>query len=55
MLCETNIDNSSLNSQIQLKGFKAPFRLDREKHGGSMMIFMREDIQTKLPIMNKFL
>ena len=55
MICETNFDNSSPNGQIQVKGFKTPFRLDRDKNGGSTMMFMRKYILTKHLLMDKFL
>ena len=54
-ICETKIDDSSPNGQIQVKGFNITFRLDRNKDGGNIMISVREDIPTKIFLMDKYL
>ena len=54
-ICETKIDDSSPNGQIQLKGFNITFRLDRNKDGDNIMISVREDIPTKIFLMDKYL
>ena len=35
-------------SQFLFDGFSEPFRLDRNKTGGSLIIFVREDLPSKL-------
>ena len=35
------------NSQFRIDGFSAPFRLDRNKFGGGVLIYVREDIPCK--------
>ena len=53
MICETKIGNSFPNDQFQIIGSNTPFRIDNNKNGGGMMIFIREDISTKLLLMDK--
>ena len=36
------------DSQFIIDGFRQPYRLDRNKHGGGVMIFASEDIPCKL-------
>ena len=47
VLTETKIDSSFPNSQFRIDGFSAPFRLDRNKFGGGVLIYVREDIPCK--------
>ena len=53
MICETKIDDDFANGQLQKKGFNALLWLDRDKNGGDIMIFIREDIPIKLVLMDK--
>ena len=39
MISETKIDDSFPLSQFKIDGFSSPFRLDRNSHGGGIMIF----------------
>ena len=34
--------------QFLLNGYSNPFRLDRNAHGGGMLLYVREDIPSKL-------
>ena len=34
MISETKLDDSFPEAQFYIEGFRAPFRLDRNKHGG---------------------
>ena len=43
------------NGQIQLKGFNITFHVDKDKNSGNVMIFVREDIATKIFLMDKSL
>ena len=48
VITETKLDSSFPHSQFKIDGFKQPYRLDRNKHGGGVMIFVSEDIPSKL-------
>ena len=43
VLRETKIDSSFPNSQFRIDGFSALFRLDRNKFGGGVLIYVREE------------
>ena len=45
---ETKLDDSFLNSQFSVDGFSEPFRIDRNRSGCGVMIYVRNDIQSKL-------
>ena len=44
----TNIDNSFATGQILVNGYLAPFKIDHNSQGGGIMLYMREDIPSKL-------
>ena len=44
---ETKIDKSFPDDQFEIDGYHKPYRLDRNKHGGGVLIYVREDIPTK--------
>ena len=48
MISETKIDNSFPISQFTMTGYSIPFRLDRTRHGGGILLFFREDIPSKI-------
>ena len=48
MISETKIDDSFPIGQFQIKGFSDPFRVDRNCHGGGILLYAREDIPVKL-------
>ena len=48
IISETNIDDSFPKGQFQIKGFSDPFRVDRNCHGGGILLYAREDIPVKL-------
>ena len=48
MISETKIDESFPKSQFLIKGFSDPFRIDRNVHAGGILLYVREDIPTKL-------
>ena len=48
MILETKIDNSFPKSQFLIKGFSDPFCIDQNVHGGDTLLYVREDITTKL-------
>ena len=44
---ETKLDSSFPTQQFSLDGFSAPYRLDRNREGGGILIYVREDIPSK--------
>ena len=48
MVSEIKIDMSFPTSQFLIQGFAAPFRLDRIITGGGLLVFVRDDIPSKL-------
>ena len=47
VLTEIKIDNSFPSAQFRIEGFSMPFRLDRNRFGGGVLIYVREDIPCK--------
>ena len=49
MISETKLDDSLPEAQFYIEGFKAPFRLDRNKHdGGGILLYVRNNINAIL-------
>ena len=48
LISETKLYDTFCPSQFILEGFTPPCRLDRKEHGGGLMLFVREDIPSKL-------
>ena len=48
MVSETKIDISFPTSQFVIQGFAASFRLDRTNTGGGILVYVRDDIPSKL-------
>ena len=48
MIAETKIDDSFPQNQFIMEGYSTPFRLDRNAQGGGIMIFIRDDIPSKV-------
>ena len=46
----TKLDDSFPAAQFQMKGFSVPYRYDRNGKGGGLLLYIREDIQSKLLI-----
>ena len=53
VLTETKLDDTFPTAQFLVKGFSEPCRLDRNKNGGGVMIYIYEDIPNKL-LVNMF-
>ena len=47
VLTETKFDSSFPNSQFAIDGFSVPFRCDRNRFGGGVLIYVRDDIPSK--------
>ena len=48
VITETKLDDTFPNAQFLVPGFSKPFRLDRNRKGGGVMIYVRENILSKL-------
>ena len=48
VISETKLDESFPEGQFKIPEFATPFRRDRNKFGGGIMVFVREDIPSKL-------
>ena len=48
IITETKIDNSFIINQFLIDGFSMPFRADRDKHGGGILVYIRESINARL-------
>ena len=48
IITETKLDDTFPLSQFHIDGFSTPYRLDRSRNGGGMMIYIREDIPSKM-------
>ena len=48
LISETKLDDTFSLSEFILEGFTPPYRLDKKEHGGGLMLFVREDIPSKL-------
>ena len=46
-LRETKIDSKFPNAQFRIDGFSPPFRLDRNRFAGGVLIYVSEDIPCK--------
>ena len=64
IITETKLDSTFPSSQFMIKGYSEPYRLDRNRNGGGVLIYIREDIPSKnlishtlhyLPILKVFL
>ena len=51
---ETKLDDSFPDNQFLIEGFKQPYRLNRNKDGGGVMIYVRKDIPSKELKKHKF-
>ena len=47
MISETKIDESFPIQQFAIDGFSSPFRLDRNCHGGGIILYVRQDLPCK--------
>ena len=47
VITETKIDSSFPNSQFGIEGFSMPYRFDRNRLGGGIIVYVRDDIPSK--------
>ena len=45
---ETELDESFHIGQFQINGFSSPYRRNRSRNGGSVLLYFKEDILSKL-------
>ena len=45
---ETKLDSSFPPQQFKIEGYSEPYRMDRNRDGGGILIYVREDIPSKL-------
>ena len=55
VLTETKFDNTFPTAQFLVNGFSEPYRLDRKRNRGRVMIYIREDIPSKRLVKHVFL
>ena len=48
MLSETKLDPPFSTGQFHIHGFFEPYRIDRNSSGGGILLYIREDIPSKL-------
>ena len=48
VVTETKLDETFLESLFLMDGFSKPYKLDRNKNGGGVMIFIRDTISSKI-------
>ena len=48
MTSETKLDETFPAAQFSLQGFCDPYRFDRNRNGGGIMLYIREDIPSRL-------
>ena len=54
VVCKTKLDETFPSSQLRMDGFSLSYRLDRNRNGGGVMIFAREDISSKFLTKHNF-
>ena len=47
-MSETKLDDAFPTAQLLLDGFEKPYRLDRCSEGGSLLLFIRDYISSRL-------
>ena len=48
IITDTKLDDTFPLSQFHIDGFSTPYRLDRNRNGVGIMIYVREDIPNKI-------
>ena len=48
LISETKLDDSFPPAQFLFKGFRAPYRFDRNSEGGGLLLYIREDMPSKI-------
>ena len=53
MIYETKLDDTFLVDQFVIEGFSKTLRIDRNKNGGDILLFVRKDIPPRLVSIEK--
>ena len=53
-ITETKIDSSFLSNQFLINGFSKPFRFDRNRFGGGVLLYVRSDVTCKQLFLHEF-
>ena len=53
VITETKIDSSFPSSQFMIEGFSVPYRFDRNRSGGGVIVYIRDDIPNKQLVKHK--
>ena len=48
IIIETKLDDTFTLPQLHVDGFSTPYRFDRNRNGGGIIIYIREDIPSKI-------
>ena len=48
IVTETKLDDSFPKEQLYIDGFSIPYRLDIKRNGGGLMIYIQDDIRSKM-------
>ena len=48
LISETKLDSSFPSGQLIIKDYSTPFRLDRNKKGVGLLLYVRDDIPCKI-------
>ena len=48
VITKTKLDDTFLKSQFLVTGLSVPYRLDQNRNGGGIMIFIRDDIPSRM-------
>ena len=54
LISEAKLDDSFPSMQFLIEGYGSPYRLDRNSHGGGILVYVREDIPCKLIPMKNY-
>ena len=54
VIVETKLDPSFDTAQFSIEGFNEPYRIDRNRSGGGLLIYVREDIPSRLLNLHSF-
>ena len=53
VITETKLDTTFPTSQFLIEGYSEPYRFNRNRNGGGILIYVREDIPSKPPTDHK--
>ena len=54
VVCSIKLDETFPNSQFHMDGFSLPYKLDKNRNGGGVMTFVKEDIPSKFLTKHNF-